>query len=190
MSTGCARPAARCARCRSAARRRCASGRRRSSLSATRAAISSPRHSANSDGPEPDRLQPSAPASAAARLITARPGTSGARRGSAIVSSSERRQQSKSPVCRAWTNAPRFAHCFTASARRHGVAKQRARLRGLDLEIRMDHDGRQARRHRQRDDVGRIGAADQHEPAADGRRDVVGMRRAGAEASRLRARMR
>src|SRR5262249_55592497 len=50
---------------------------------ATRSATARPRQSANSDGPDPDKLQPSAPASAAARLIAASPGTSGARRGSA-----------------------------------------------------------------------------------------------------------
>src|SRR5581483_4832873 len=83
---------------------------------ATRFAASSPRHRAKSDGPEPDRLQPSAPASAAARLIADSPGTSGARRGSATASSSERDIRSKSPRCSASTNAPRFAHCRIASA--------------------------------------------------------------------------
>ena len=41
---------------------------------ATRRATSVPRHSAKSDGPDPDRLQPSAPASTAACLIAAKPG--------------------------------------------------------------------------------------------------------------------
>ena len=44
--------------------------------SATRRALSVPRHSAKSDGPDPERLQPSAPAPAAACLICASPGTS------------------------------------------------------------------------------------------------------------------
>ena len=64
---------------------------------------------------------------------------------------------------------------------RHRRAEQRARLRRFDLEIGMHDDGRQARRHRQPQDVGRVRAADEHEPAADARRDVVGVRRSGAE---------
>ena len=65
------------------------------------------------------------------------------------MSSSERLISAKSPVCRPWTNAPRFAHCLHRVAERHGVAEQRARLRGFDFEIGVDDDRRQAGRHRQ-----------------------------------------
>ena len=82
---------------------------------ATACAVAASRHSANSDGPDPDRLQPSAPASTAACLMNDRPGTSDARRGSAMVSSSARAISSKSDRCRASTNAPRFAHWRMAS---------------------------------------------------------------------------
>src|SRR4051812_5665535 len=82
---------------------------------ATRSASAVLRQSANSEGPDPDRLQPSAPASTAACLIAASPGTSDARRGSAIVSSSERDSRSKSLRWSASTKAPRFAHWRIAS---------------------------------------------------------------------------
>ena len=120
------------------------------------APTSASRHSANSDGPEPDRLQPSAPASTAACLIA--PGPARAARGAARRSCprATATSESKSPRCSASTNAPRFAHCWMASAERHRVAEQRARRRGLDFEIGMDDDGRQPGRHRQPDDVGRI----------------------------------
>ena len=158
-------------------RRRCARGRPPSSRR-PRARRSRGRGRARrATGPDPDRLQPSAPASTAARLIAARPGTSDARRGSAIVSSSAREISAKSPRCRPSTSAPRFAHCRMASASGTVVAEQRARLRRLDLEIGMNDDGRQAGRDRQPDDVGRIRMAHEHEAAADRRRDVVGVRR-------------
>ena len=65
---------------------------------ATRSASDGRRQSAKRAGPDPDKLQPSAPAWTAARLIAASPGTSDARRGSAIVSSSERAICAKSPL--------------------------------------------------------------------------------------------
>src|SRR5260370_46841 len=47
---------------------------------ATACAVVRSRHSAKRDGPEPDRLQPSAPAPVAACLMAARPASSAARR--------------------------------------------------------------------------------------------------------------
>ena len=44
----------------------------------------------------------------------------------------------------------------------------------------MEHRARQPGRHRQADDVGRMGAARQDEAAVERRRDVVGMRSAAA----------
>ena len=49
----------------------------------------------------------------------------------------------------------------------------------------MDDDGREPCGHRQADDVGRIRHAHEHEAAVERGRDVVGMRRAGAEALAL-----
>ena len=145
---------------RSAARRRCAVLTAAVIAAATRCASASSRHSAKSDGPEPDRLQPSAPASAAACLIAARPGTSGARRGSAIVSSSDAARSARSRRGAGRRRARRDSP--TAGWRRASgtvVAEQRARLRRFDLEIRVHDDRHEAGRHRQPDDVGRIGAA-------------------------------
>ena len=45
----------------------------------------------------------------------------------------------------------------------------------------MDDDRHQLRRHRQPDDVGRIGMPNEHEAAAQRRRDIVRVRRSDTE---------
>ena len=147
---------------------------------ATRAAISASRHSAKSDGPEPDRLQPRAPASTAARLISAGPAR-------ATLAAAPRwcpRARARSARSRrdaGRRRARRYSPIAGRRRERHGVAEQRTASRRFDFEIGMDDDGGQARRNRQPDRVGRIGAAHQDESSVDARRDVVGVRRPGAE---------
>ena len=137
--------------------------------------------SANSDGPEPDRLQPSAPASPAARLMTRQ--ARHERRPARLRDGVLERAGDQREVARVQTVDERaeVGPLPDRVGERDRVAEQRARPRGLDLEVRVHDDRRQAGRHRQPDDIGRIGAADEHEAAADARRDVVGMRRSGAE---------
>ena len=63
---------------------------------------------------------------------------------------------------------------------RHGVAQQRARRAGVDLDGGMQHGTRQPGGHRQPHDVGRLDAARQDEAAVERRRDVVGVDGAAA----------
>jgi hypothetical protein len=67
----------------------------------------------------------------------------------------------------------------------HLIAEQRSCLRRFNLEIRVHDDGGQSGRDRQLDDIGRAGAPDQNESAADRRRDIVAVRRSGAMALTL-----
>ena len=73
------------------------------------------------------------------------------------------------------TQVRRLAHSV---ADRNRLAEHCPRLRRLDLEVGMNHNGRQPRRNRQPHDVGRIRLAHQHEPAQQSRHHVIGMRRA------------
>ena len=158
MWTGRGRPA--CATSRHIGLRLAADvGARRLPSSPRRHAPRSPAlaHSANSDGPDPDRLQPSAPASAAARLISGQAGHERARAcGSAIVSSSERPISAKSDGVQAVHERAEVRPLLDRVGERDRVAEQRPRLGGLDFEIGMHDHRRQPRRHRQPDDVGRI----------------------------------
>ena len=67
-------------------------------------------------------------------------------------------------------------------AERHRRAEERAGAGGLDLEIRVHDDRGQARRYGQAHDVGWIWHAHEDESAVDRGRDVVAVRRSGADA--------
>src|SRR5687767_11897120 len=73
-------------------------------------AISTDRVRAKMEGPEPDKLEPSAPAAIAADFTAAKPGTSEARFASAIESTSERDNNSRSFEYKAATRPPTLAH--------------------------------------------------------------------------------
>ena len=144
--------------------------------------VAAPRHSAKSDGPDPDRLQPSAPASTAARLIAARPGHErrAARLGDRVLERA--RDQREVAAVQAVDERAEVRPLPDRVGERHRVAEQRARLRRLDLEIGMHDDRRQARRApaagRCRADSARRTST---KPPQMRRRDVVGVRRSGAE---------
>ncbi len=92
------------------------------------AAWSSDAANANTDGPDPDSEQPSAPASRAARLTSANPGTSGARTGSTRASVTDRPSSGRSERWRAVIIAPSWPRLATASpiAKRRSATSRRA----------------------------------------------------------------
>ena len=160
----------------------CASTARRHRGRHARRRSSRPRHSANSDGPDPDRLQPSAPASTAARLIArqARHERRPARLGDRVLERRARSARSRRGAARrrarrgsptagsasaSGTVVPSSARAFAVSISRSGCTTTAVRPAGTGS----------------RTTSGGFGRADEHEAAADRRRDVVGMRRAGAE---------
>ncbi len=115
-------------------------------------------------------------------LDRARPGTSGARRGSAIESSSDRLISVEVVGVQAVHERAEIGPLLHRVVQRHrrcraARAPWRSRFR--------DQDGRRPpsspARDRQRARCRAATRANQHEAAADARRDVVGVRRAGAE---------
>ncbi len=62
--------------------------------------------------------------------------------------------------------------------REHAARQPRARFGGRNLAVRMDDGDEQAVGHRQADQVERVVASDEHDPAEHGRGDVVRVGRA------------
>ena len=91
------------------------------------------------------------------RALDRAPGPARAARGAARRSCprATREISAKSPRCRPCDERAQVRPLPDGVGERHRVAEQRARLRRLDLEIRVHDHGRQAGGHRQRDDVRR-----------------------------------
>ena len=100
-------------------------------------------------GPLPEIEQPSAPASSAARLAALNPGSSGARAGSAMRSSSARRSRAWSPVAKASTIAATWAAWIDGRSRGHVAREHSSSLDRAEALARMGDNHAQARRNGQ-----------------------------------------
>ena len=99
------------------------------------------------EGPEPDRLEPSAPAAIAADFTAAKPGTSEARFGSAIESTSERDNNSRSLEYKRGHEAADVGPLTSGIAKQHLIAEQAPRSAGFHFDARVQHRARQPGGH-------------------------------------------
>ncbi len=127
-------------------------------------------------------LQPSAPASTAARLIEREPGNERrpARLGNRVLERArdQREVAAVQAVARARPGSPTAGRRRPA-ARSCRAARAPSRSRSRDRDERRPPSGPAGTGSRTH--VRRAGTPHEHEAAADGRRDVVGVRRSGAE---------
>ena len=122
--------------------------------------------------------QPSAPASSAASLTSAKAGTSGARTGSTSASLMLRPQQREVRLMQRRHQRGDVPQVGDRLADGEPFLRhQPARLGGQHLGMRMDQDDAQRVGHRQRDQIERIRRPDQDNSAQHARRHVVGVRR-------------
>ena len=155
-----------------------------------RSAVSSEVLRANSEGPEPEMLHPSAPAAIAACLTSRKPGIRMAADGLDDHVLKGPADQFIIGIHQSGDEARDVPHWVTASLKRICFLEDLPGVFGPDFDLGMENRAMEFVGHGDLDDVQRVVTPDQGEASPQGRGGVVGMGAAAGDRARLRARTR